>query len=258
MLRFCANLSLLFTEVPLLERFERAREAGFAAVEIQFPYELSIDALHDQLRRHQLRLVLINVPAGDLMQGGCGLAGVPGQEQAFQHALLEAVAYARALRVPTLNVLAGRQPADADLIPCLHTLHHNLLTTVQECALHGLQPVIEAINGTDMPGFLIQNLAQMQQMLEQPGLQTLQMQYDCYHMAMMGENVLAGLQANLPRIGHIQFADWPGRQEPGTGLIEFEKIFAWLQQSGYAGHIGAEYRPSRPTPQTLDWLAFQS
>lgn len=254
MLRFAANLSLLFTEVPLAGRFALARQAGFSAVEIQFPYELTIAELEAQLRQHQLQLVLINVPAGDLMQGGHGLAGIPGQEQAYHHALLEAMAYARALQVPTVNVLAGRQPEDADLLPCLRTLHHNLQRTVQECALHGIQPVLEAINGTDMPGFLIQNIAQMQQMLEQPGLASLKMQYDCYHMAMMGEAVLEGLQANLPRIGHIQFADWPGRQEPGTGLLAFEKIFAWLAQSGYAGHVGAEYRPSRRTADTLHWL----
>ncbi len=253
MLRFSANLSMLFTEVPLIERFARARAAGFAAVEIQFPYALSIAQLQAVLEQNQLDLVLINVPAGDLMQGGHGLAGVPGREQAYRHALLEAVAYARALHVPTVNVLAGRQPPDADLIPCLRTLTNNLRRTVDECALHGIQPVIEAINGTDLPGFLIQNIAQMQQMLEQPGLETLKLQYDCYHMAMMGENVLAGLQQNIDGIGHIQVADWPGRQEPGTGLLAFEKIFAWLDQSAYTGWVGAEYRPSQATADTLHW-----
>lgn len=253
MLQFSANLSLLFTEYPLLERFAQARQHGFDAVEIQFPYELSIDQIKAQLEAHQLKLILINVPAGDLMQGGNGLAGVPGLEHKFRQAVFDAIHYAKALAVPSVNILAGRQPEDADLLPCLHTLANNLRYAANELSFAQIQPVFEAINGIDMPRFLIQNIAQMQEMQEAVQHPALKMQYDCYHMAMMGEAVLEGLAQNIDQIGHIQFADCPHRHEPDTGSLNLRDIFAWLKHSRYQGWCGAEYRPSQLTADSLAW-----
>ena len=253
MSKLAVNLSMIFTEVPLIERFALAREHGFQHVEIQFPYELSIEQIQSQLTLHQLSLCLINVPAGDLMQGGNGLAGVPGKEIEFHHALELAIRYATALNVPRVNILAGKQPVDADLLPCLNTLAENLKLACSMLTQHHIQPVFEMINSTDMPRFLVQNIAQAQEMLEAVKHPALKMQYDCYHMAMMGEDVLSALQENIQDIGHIQFADNPGRHEPGSGEIDYAAIFEWLQLSAYSGYVAAEYRPSLASHQSFAW-----
>lgn len=253
MSQLAVNLSMIFTEVPLIERFALAHQHGFQHIEIQFPYELSIEQIQTQLHDHQLDLCLINVPSGDLMQGGNGLAGVPGQEQAFAQALQLAIDYATALDVPRVNILAGKQPHDYDLLPCLNTLASNLKLACNLLSTHHIQPLIEMINGTDMPRFLIQNTAQAQEMLEAVHHPALKLQYDCYHIAMMGEDVLEELKENIHDIGHIQFADCPGRHQPDTGQLNFEQIFAWLQSSHYSGFIGAEYRPRASSSDSFDW-----
>ncbi len=256
--QFSANLSMLFTEVPLIERFALARQHGFDAIEIQFPYELTPEQIQTELHQHQLKLVLINVPAGDLMQGGDGLAGVPSREQAFRQAVYEAAHYARTLNVPRINVLAGRQPLDIDLLPCLHVLAANLRFAMDVMAGANIDVVLEAINSVDMPRFLIQNIVQMQEILEAvntPNIHhPLKMQFDCYHMAMMGEDLVEGLVENIDHIGHIQFADCPNRHEPSTGNIDYKNIFGLIDALDYDGYCGAEYRPSKPTEQTLDWM----
>lgn len=254
MLKFSANLSLLFTERPLIERFAAARAAGFAAVEIQFPYELPIAAIRHELARNDLQLVLINVPAGDLMQGGDGLAGVPGREQAFRHAVRDALCYAEALQVPTVNVLAGREPEGESLARCLHTLAGNLRYATETLHTIGVTTVMEAINTVDMPRFLLHSLAQMQEMQEVVDHPALKMQFDCYHMQHMQEDILQALQANIQAIGHIQFADTPGRQEPGTGEMNYDAVFALIRELPYRGWCGAEYRPSGRTEDSLGWL----
>ena len=252
-MKLAVNLSMIFTEVPLIERFALAHEHGFRHVEIQFPYELSIDSIREQLERYQLSLCLINVPAGDLMQGGNGLGGIPGQEIAFHQALLTAITYAKALHVPSLNILAGKQPLDADLLPCLTTFAENLKIACLLCDENQIQPVFEMINGTDMPRFLIQNIAQAQDILEVVQHPALKMQYDCYHMAMMGEDVLQGLQENIDNIGHIQFADCPYRHQPDTANIQFGAIFDWLKRSNYAQFVAAEYKPQSFSSQSFAW-----
>lgn len=254
MLQFSANLSMLFTEMPLIERFALAKQAGFNAVEIQFPYELSIEDIQTQLDTHQLQLVLINVPAGDLMQGGDGLACVPGREHQFREALLQAIQYATALHVPRVNVLAGRQPQDVELLPCLRTLAANLAFACDEFHRHGISTLFEIINGIDMPRFLIQTMAQAEEMLEAVNHPDLKIQFDCYHQAMMGEPVLLNLQQNIQYINHIQFADCPGRHEPGTGTLNLQEIFDWLKLVAYEGYVGAEYRPKTHTYESLKWL----
>lgn len=256
MLNFSANLSLLFTELPLIERFAAARRAGFSAVEIQFPYELSISQLRQQLNAHELHLVLINVPAGDLMQGGDGLAGAPGREQAFRHAVMQTLPYAEALDVRCVNVLAGRQPADADLTHCLHTLTANARYAAESLQSIGVTTTLEAINTLDMPNFLVSNVAQMQDILEAADHPTLKMQFDCYHMARMGEDIVDSLRQHHRDIAHIQFADTPGRGAPGTGQLDWPAIFGCIEQLPYRGYCGAEYRPGADgTEASLAWFA---
>lgn len=254
MLKFSANLSMLFTERPLIERFAAARAAGFNAVEIQFPYELPIESIRTELDQHELTLVLINVPAGDLMQGGDGLACVPGRENAFRHAVMDALRYAEALHVPCVNVLAGRQPAGENLVRCLHTLAMNLRYAAETFQTAGITTVMEAINTFDMPRFLLHSVAQMQEMRERVDHPLLKMQFDCYHMQRMGEDVAQCLRDNVSAIGHIQFADVPGRHEPGTGSMDYPMLFRLLNELPYHGWTGAEYRPSATTEHTLAWL----
>lgn len=253
MTKLAVNLSLIFTEVPLIERFALAHQHGFSHVEIQFPYELSIQQIRQQLDQHQLSLCLINVPAGDLMQGGNGLAGIPGQEIAFSTAIDRAIEYATALDVPSVNILAGKQPKDADLLPCLNTLANNLKFACLKLSKHRIQPLIEMINSTDMPNFLVQNIAQAQDILEAVQHPALKLQYDCYHMAMMGELVLDALIENIEMIGHIQFADFPHRHQPDTAQLDFQAIFDYLSQSAYTGYVAAEYKPSAQSVDSFKW-----
>lgn len=253
MSKLAVNLSMIFTEVPLIERFALARKHSFDHVEIQFPYELSVEQIRIQLEQHQLSLCLINAPAGDLMQGGLGLAGIPGREREFFHGIQQAARYATLLNVPSVNILSGKQPYDADLLPCLEVLSKNLKLACHVLTDYHVQPVFEMVNGTDMPRFLIQNIAQAQDMLDAVNNPALKMQYDCYHMAMMGEDVLEGLQENIAQIGHIQFADCPDRHEPNTGSIAYDKIFYWLKHSSYQGYIAAEYKPSNHSEQSFGW-----
>lgn len=254
MLRFAANLSLLFTELPLLERFAAARAAGFTAVEIQFPYELDVATLQTQLRTHDLQLVLINVPAGDLMSGGDGLAGVPGRETEFQAALQDALRYAEALQVPTVNMLPGRRPEGADPARCWDTLVGNLRLAAEALQGIGVTAVVEAINSVDMPRFCVSDLTQLLALQDAVAHPNLKLQFDIYHMARMGEDVAGALRDHIARIGHIQFADLPGRGAPGSGTLDFAALFALIEQLPYTGWCGAEYRPSGPSQNSLDWF----
>ncbi|MGZ5029993.1 MAG: hydroxypyruvate isomerase family protein [Methylobacter sp.] len=254
MLNFTANLSLLFTEVALIDRFKAARQAGFNAVEIQFPYELSAAAIKDQLDEYDLKLVLFNVAAADLLQGGEGLACVPGKRDQFENAVAQTVTYAELLKPEVINVLPGRCLDNRRLEQYLETFKENLGYAVEAFAPLGINTVFEAINTYDMPGFIIHNEAQMLGVLSQLNHPTLLMQYDIYHMHMMGEKPETFIAEHAGQIGHIQFADCPGRGQPGTGRIDFERLFSAIERSGYSGWVGAEYKPVGTTMESLHWL----
>lgn len=253
MLKLAVNLSMIFQELPLLQRFAAAKAQGFAHVEIQFPYELSIETLTQCLAEQQLSLCLINVPAGDLMQGGLGLAGVPGREAEFSAALDQALDYATALKVPRINVLAGRQSADLGRAACLETLTRNLSLACTRAAQQQVQVVAEMINGINMPGFLIQDMAQGLELLTAVNHPNLKLQFDCYHMAMMGEDLNHCLREYMQHIGHIQFADCPGRHQPDTGEIDFAEFFQTITQSEYQGCVAAEYVPQPNSSESMQW-----
>ncbi|WP_305906409.1 TIM barrel protein [Methylomarinum sp. Ch1-1] len=254
MLRFTANLSLLFTEVPLLERFQAAAEAGFKAVEIQFPYELNIDQIQQQLQRHHLKLVLFNVDADTLLQGGEGLAGVPEKQAQFREAVGQALEYARLLNPEVINVLPGRCINNERLPEYLTTFKDNLRHAANAFERIGVKTVFEAVNTVDMPGFMIHSGQQMLDILTELKHPNLAMQYDLYHMHRMGEDCDEFLCEHLAQIGHIQFADCPGRGEPCTGQTDFDRLFDIIAQSDYRGWTGAEYKPSGTTEDSLDWL----
>lgn len=255
MTRIAANLSTLFTDVPLLQRFGRARAAGFSAVEVQFPYEHPAAALREQLERHGLVMVLHNLPPGDFAAGERGIACHPGREAEFREGVAQAVRYAQALGVPRLNCLCGKVPAGVSEPEIRATLVANLRFAAQVLADAGLTLLVEPINPFDMPGFWLNRTAQALALIDEVGAPNLRVQYDIYHAQRVEGELAATLTRHLHRIGHIQFADNPGRHEPGTGEIHFDFLFRHLQQLGWQGDLGAEYTPRGRSEDSLAWLA---
>ena len=253
-LQFCANISLLFTELPFLQRFEAAKQAGFSAVEIQFPYEYNLAELVEAKTHADIDVVLINVPAGDLMTGGEGLASVPDKVDEYEAALITCMEYAIALDVSRVNVLPGRCFLDSQRQDYMQTFMANLRATAQQFTPLGITTCFEAINQTDMPHFLISDVDQMLQVLDSITAEGVGLQYDVYHMAMMNQPVIEQLKTYMNRIAHIQFADCPGRHEPGTGHVDFVGLFSAIEDSDYSGWESAEYKPSVITEDTLYWL----
>ena len=255
-MRIAANLSLLFTERPLIERPRAACVAGFEGVEIQFPYELPALRLKEELERLALPLVLINLPAGDLMQGGDGLACVPGRQADFHQALQEALSYAAMARPQAVNVLAGRLPAGVPCEEALATLAANLRTTAEAFRVLGIRVYCEAINPLDMPGFLVNTPEDLLGLLDAVAHPNLFAQLDLYHMARQGLDVPGAIRTLAGRIGHVQFADCPGRGAPGSGALDFTVALHALREAGYDGWLAAEYRPDAAgTEAGLGWLA---
>ena len=253
MLKFSANLSLLFTEVELVERFKAAADSGFRAVEIQFPYSLPAAQIEQILGEQSLKLVLFNIDADDLLQGGEGLASAPKKQDQFKYALEQAESYAQFLKPDVINVLPGRCLDDKKTGYYLDTFKRNLELALEAFSPLGIKTVFEAINTVDMPHFLISSGAQMLEVLQDVNQRDLLMQYDIYHAAKMEDNYAEFIQQHAEKIGHIQFADNPGRGEPTTGDIDFAQLFALIDNSGYQGWLGAEYKPSESTVKSLDW-----
>ena len=252
--QFSANLSMLFTEVPLLERFGRAARAGFTAVELQFPYEQPAAVLREELVRHGLTMVLHNLPAGDWGAGDRGIAADPGRVAEFRAGVARAIEYATTLQVPRLNCLAGKLPPGVSAANARATLVVNLRHAA--AALHeaGLTLLIEPINRFDVPGFVLQRSDDAVQLMDEVGAPNLQLQYDVYHQQRTEGELAATIERLLPRIGHIQVADNPGRHEPGTGEIAWPFLFAHLDRIGYRGHVGCEYKPAAGTEAGLGWM----
>ncbi|MBV2162724.1 MAG: hydroxypyruvate isomerase [Comamonas sp.] len=249
-----ANLSMLFTERPFLERFAAAAQAGFKAVEFMFPYAFSAEAIQAELQKHQLQLVLHNLPAGDWDGGDRGIACDPARVEEFRAGVAQAIAYATALGVPRLNCLAGKAPADVDAAVVRQTLVDNLRFAAQALEQNGIRLLVEMINTFDIPGFYLHGTNQALALLDEVGSPNLQLQYDVYHMQRMEGEIAATLQKQLPRIGHVQIADNPGRNEPGTGEINYAFLFRHLDAIGYQGWVGCEYKPAGQTEDGLGWI----
>lgn len=259
-MKLAANLSLLFTELPLPERVMAARIAGFEAVEIQFPYEVPAVLLKERLAQAGLPLVLINVPAADLLSGGPGLACVPSRKAALDQALEDALAYAAMVRPEKVNVLAGRLVDGLNRDLALDCLVGNLQKAAQAFAYLGIELVTEAINPIDMPGFLINTPEHLLELIKAVDHPNLKAQLDLYHMARQGLEIDKVCQTLAGHIGHVQFADCPGRGAPGSGALDFAHAFKCLAQVGYDDWLAAEYIPAQPNTEAgLSWLkAWQS
>lgn len=253
--KFSANLSMLFNEVDFLDRFASAAKAGFKAVEYMFPYEWSKEELAGALESNQLEQVLFNLPAGDWAGGERGIACIPGREGEFKDGVESALAYAEALRCPTVNCLVGLTPEGVGADRVRRTLVANLRFAAAALDESGVQFVVEMLSHKAVPGFYLVKTTDALQLLEDVNHPNLKLQYDVYHMQIMEGNLIDTLSANMSRIGHIQIADNPGRHEPGTGEINYSNVFAAIDEAGYKGWIGCEYAPAGTTEEGLGWLA---
>ena len=252
--QFAANLTMLFNEVPFLERFERAARAGFTAVEFLFPYAYKASDIKQKLDAHQLTLVLHNLPAGDWDAGDRGMACDPHRVDEFRSGVPLAMQYAKALGVKQLNCLAGKLPVGVSDESARITLVANLKFAAAAFQTEGLRLLIEPINYFDMPGFYLNRTAQAVALLDEVGAANAFVQYDIYHAQRMEGELAATIAKYLPRIAHMQLADNPGRHEPGTGEINYPFLFAHLDRIGYAGWIGCEYKPATTTEAGLRWM----
>ena len=253
MLRLAANVSTMFTEWPQVDRFAAAADAGFAAVEMQFPYDDACGLLARARRAAGVEVVLINLPAGDLAAGDLGLACLPDRRADFAGSLARATEYAQALECSRVNCLAGLLTAELRPDRAWATLTAQIDDAASTLERHGIGLLVEALNEFDQPRFALNSLALADRLLDELAHPNLALQFDIYHAVANGENWHAALLARLPRVGHIQFSDCPGRGEPGSGTIDFDDVFACLRTLDYSGWIGCEYRPTGHTLESLDW-----
>ena len=253
--RFAANLSMLFTEAPFLDRFALAHEAGFEAVEFLFPYVCASEQISERLRRYQLQLVLFNLPAGDWAAGDRGMACDPRRADEFKASVQLALEYATELNIRQVHCMAGKTPGGLAPERARETYIDNLRHTADAFAPHGINVLIEPINHYDIPGYFLNHSRQALDIIAEANRPNLFLQYDIYHMQRMEGELANTIRANLPMIKHLQLADTPGRHEPGTGEINYRYLFGMLDEIGYSGWIGCEYKPKAGTGAGLSWIA---
>lgn len=254
MLRFAMNLTTMFTEVPLLDRFELAAQAGAHEIEFLFPYEFEQAAIRQRLDQYSLNQVLFNIPAGTWSSGERGLAANPAKKEEFRAGVKLALEWAAILQVPTLNCLSGLALPEVAAQDQRLTLIDNVHYAAEACAAKQVRLVVEAINHFDMNGFFLNTADQVLAVLDEAGHPNAYLQYDLYHAYREGEDIAAVLKTNIARIGHIQIADVPGRHQPGTGTMDYPELFRLLESLGYQGAIGMEYNPQPNTVESLSWL----
>lgn len=253
--RFAANLSLMFNEHAFLDRFAAARQAGFEAVEFLFPYGHPAAEVAKRLADNGLANVLFNAPPGDWDAGERGVAIFPDRRAEFREGIKRALDYAAALGCPRLHVMAGLAPAGVARDTLLATCAANLDWAAEECAKAGVKPVIEPINHRDIPDFFLNTTAEARAIIEALGPERVGLQFDLYHCQVTEGDVTRKARELLPFIAHMQVADTPGRHEPGTGEVRWDFVFQAIDEMGYRGWIGCEYRPRAGTLDGLGWWA---
>jgi len=252
--RFSANLSMLFGEHDFLDRFDAAARAGFQGVEYIGPYEHPPEVVSARLKKNRLSQVLFNLPPGDWAKGERGIAVLPDRIDEFRRGVDTAITYARALDCPQVNCLAGIAPQDIDRAALETTFVANLAYAAKKLKQAGIKLLIEPINTIDIAGFFLTRSGQALELIERIGSDNLFLQYDIYHMQIMEGDLARTIEKNLGRIAHIQLADNPGRHEPGTGEINYPFLYGHLDRIGYAGWVGAEYKPKAGTEAGLGWF----
>ncbi|HSS70202.1 MAG TPA: 2-oxo-tetronate isomerase [Casimicrobiaceae bacterium] len=255
--RFSANLSFLFTEVSFLDRFEAAAKADFHAVEFAFAYDYPSREIAARLEGNGLAQVLINAPPGDYARGDRGLAAIPGREHEFAASFAAALRYAHALSCPRVHVMAGLAIAGADAVRRAQqraTFVRNLASAAREAESEGVELTIEPINPRDVPGYFLNTQSEAHAIREETAAANLKVQMDCYHAQIVEGDLSEKLRRWLAHIGHIQIAGVPGRHEPDVGEINYAYLFALLDELGYTGWVGCEYRPRAGTVEGLAWM----
>ena len=253
--KLAANLSMLFTEVPFMDRFEAAGKAGFRGVEFLFPYAFNLEQIADKLSSNELAMVLHNLPAGNWEAGDRGIACDPNRVGEFQDGVGKAIEAAKVLGAKQLNCLAGKAPEGVGADTLRSTLVANLKFAAGKLKADGIRLITEPINTLDIPGFYLNHTQQALDIIKETGSDNLFLQYDIYHMQRMEGELANTIKANLPMIKHIQLADNPGRFEPGTGEINYRYLFRFIDKLGYDGWIGCEYKPKTTTVDGLGWIA---
>jgi len=254
MLKFSANLTMMFNEVDFLGRFERASRAGFKGVEYLFPYEWEKRELAEELDKHGLEQVLHNLPAGNWLAGERGIACLPQRVGEFQEGVGLAIEYAKALRCLRLNCLVGITPNEVPAEEVRQTLVENLRFAATALEKEDIRLLVEPLNNQDIPGFYLVHTQDALQLLEEVNHANIWLQYDIYHMQIMEGNLTRTIVDNLAHIAHIQLADNPGRHEPGTGEINYANLLRFIDEAGYDGWIGCEYKPVGVTEDGLEWV----
>jgi hydroxypyruvate isomerase len=252
-MRFSANLGFLYLDLPFLARIGQAARDGFDAVECHFPYDVPVADTRAALQDAGIRMIAINTPPGDLGRGDFGLAALPGREAEAREAILRALDHAAGIGAGAVHVMAGKsgggRAAEA-------VLRANLRLAAAEAALRGLEVLIEPINRRDVPGYHYASLAGAVRTIGAVGAENLRLMFDCYHVQIMQGDLITAIGRHLGRIGHVQIAAVPDRGEPGRGEVDLAEVLAALAAAGWAGHVGAEYRPrSGRTAEGLGWLA---
>jgi hydroxypyruvate isomerase len=253
--RFSINVSIMLHEYAFLDRFAAAADLGFAGVDIQFPYDHGPEEVAARARAAGVEPVLLNLPAGDRAAGELGIAGLPGRETEFRAGVGQALRYCLALDCRRVNALAGLQPSGESVERCRAVMVENLAYAAEFFRREGITVMVEPANGRDNPGFLIQATEDALSVMDAAGQANLMLQFDLYHRQITQGDLIPALERFLPRIAHIQFADTPGRHEPGSGEINFPRVFEAIDALGYGDWVGAEYLPRGPTGESLAWFA---
>ncbi|MDP6063985.1 MAG: hydroxypyruvate isomerase [SAR202 cluster bacterium] len=252
--RFSANLTMMFNEYDFLDRYGAAARAGFKAVEYNSPYEYDKERLAEELNKNGLTQALFNMPAGDWGAGERGFACLPDRVGEFQETVGSVVEYAPTLGCERVNCLSGITPEGVAPDKLRETLVSNVRFAAEKLAAVGVTVLLEAINTVDMPGFYLNTTTQARSIVEEIDLANVGYQYDAYHMQVMEGDLARTIKSNLDIIGHIQIADNPERHEPGTGEINYPFLLKYLDEVGYDGWVGCEYRPLANTEDGLGWL----
>ena len=250
--RFAANLTMMFQEVAFLDRFAAAAAAGFDAVEFLFPYDFEMSQIARSLQDNQLTQALFNLPPGDWAAGERGLAALPGRKREFRDSVATALRYAGATGVGRLHVMSGIARRDDPQASACY--RESLAYLCDQAGQAGLDVLIEPINARDMPGYFLNDFNYAADLIADLGLANLKLQFDIYHRQIIHGDVLTGLKALMPIIGHVQIAAVPLRNEPGTGELDDMRVLTALDTLGYSGFVGCEYRPAAGTVEGLGWL----
>lgn len=252
--RIAANLTTLFTDVPQLERFARAKAAGFRHVEVLFPYDAGVEQVAEQARANDLQIVLFNIAAGNRTEGDRGITSHPARVEEFRSEVERAIGWAKELDCPRLHCMAGLRLSDVPFEDQWATFVENARYAGRAFGEHGLTMLVEPLNDRDNPGYFFVGSAMALRLVDEVGLRNVKFQYDIYHMQRGEGELAATIERNLDRIGHIQIADNPGRHQPGTGEINYPFLFAHLDRIGYDGFVSLEYQPLGTTEESLAWI----